>query len=53
MSDLFGNGFAVQFVVDFSDFGHGESRDRQCRETERHLLLWNQCHEGGRGYFCL
>lgn len=30
MSDLFGNGFAVEFVVDFPDLGHGESGDREC-----------------------
>lgn len=53
VSDLFGNGFAVQFVVHFSDLGHSESRDRECTEAEGHLLLWYQPHWGGRGYLCL
>lgn len=52
MSDLFGDGFAVQFVVDFSDLGHRQSRDGECIETEGHLLLWYQRHRGGRGYLC-
>lgn len=41
ISDLFGNSFAVKFVVDFSDLGHSESGDRECTETEGHLLLWH------------
>lgn len=53
MPDLFGDGFAVQFVVDFPDFGHGECGDRECIKTKRHLLLWYQCHWGGRCYLCL
>lgn len=31
---LFGDGLAVQFVVDFSDFGHGESRNGESVEAE-------------------
>lgn len=53
MPDLFSNGFAVQFVVDFPDLGHSECRDRECIETEGDLLLWHQRHWGGRCYLCL
>lgn len=52
-SYLFGDGFAVQLVVDFSDLGHGESRDREPIQTEGNFLLWHQCNGGGRGYLCL
>lgn len=34
MSDLFGDGLAVQFVVDFPDLGHSESRDRESIKAE-------------------
>lgn len=53
MSDLFGDGFAVQFVVDFPDLGHSESRDRESIKAEGHLLLWYQRHWGGRCYLRL
>lgn len=53
MPDLFSNGFAVQFVVDFPDLGHGERRDRECIEAEGDLLFWHQRHWGGRCYLCL
>lgn len=53
MPDLFSDGFAVQFVVDFPDLGHGECRDRECIEAEGDLLFWHQRHWGGRCYLCL
>lgn len=46
--DLFGDGFAVQFIVDLSDFGHGEGRYRVGIETERDLLLRDQTNGAGR-----
>lgn len=53
MPDLFGDGFAVQFVVDFPDLGHSERRDGQSVQTEGHLLFWQQCHWRSRCYLCL
>ena len=49
LSDLFGDGFAVQFVVDLPDLCHSESGDGQRVQTEGHLLLWDQRHRRGRG----
>lgn len=53
MSDLFGDGFAVQFVVHFPDLGHCERGHREGVETEGHFLLWHQRHRRGRCHLCL
>lgn len=45
---LFGDGFAVQFVVDLSYLGHSETRYRVSKETEGDLLFRNQCNRTGR-----
>ena len=52
-TDLFGNGFAVQFVVDFPDLGHGERGDGDGIEAEGHLLLRDQRHQRGGNTFRL
>ncbi len=44
---LFGDGFAVQFVVDLSYLGHSESRYRMSKETEGDLLFRNQSNRTG------
>lgn len=53
IADLFGNGFAVKFVVGFPDLGNSESGDRESIEAERHLLLWYQNYWGAWCHLCL
>ena len=52
-SDLFGDGLAVQFVVDFPDLGHSERGHRESVETKGHLLLRDQRHRSSRRHLCL
>ena len=47
LTDLFGDGFAVQFVVDLPDLGHSERGDGDSIEAEGNLLFWDQRHKGG------